>query len=114
MHEIRNPATLEPLGSVPESGPDDVSAAIALARTALAPWQDLPAAARARLLGAIAARIRARERELATLLTRESGKPLCESLDCIDAVAAVFACCAAGAPPIARTAGVVAAIVPFN
>src|SRR5271166_4421475 len=114
MHEIRNPATLEPLGYVPDCGPDDVAGAVAAARAAQPVWGNLPAADRALLLGEIGARVRARAPELATLLTREGGKPLCESIDCIDAVIAVFEACAARGPSDRPPAGVVAAIVPFN
>jgi betaine-aldehyde dehydrogenase len=114
MHEIRNPATLEPLGSVPDCGPEHVAGAVATARAAQSAWCNVPAADRALFVGEIGARIRARAPELAVLLTRESGKPLCESIDCIDAVVAVFAACAARGPSDQPPAGVVAAIVPFN
>ncbi|MFI4889408.1 MAG: aldehyde dehydrogenase family protein [Steroidobacterales bacterium] len=114
MHQsVTNPATLEPLGEVPVCGSDEVREAVAAACSAQPGWQDVPAPDRATLLREIGARIRARTRELATLMTRESGKPLCESIDCIGAVATVFETCGSGVslPP---RAGVVAAIVPFN
>jgi len=38
----------------------------------------------------VGARIRAREHALASLMTEETGKPLCEAVDCIDWVAACF------------------------
>ncbi len=119
MLEILNPATLEPLGTVPECGPADVARAVATARAAQSDWGNVAAADRAALLREIGARIRTREGELATLLTRETGKPLCESADCIEAAAAVFQACAAQAPhgagsPGGQPAGVVGAILPFN
>jgi len=129
--DVRNPATLERLGTVVDCGPDDVARAVAAARAALPEWQKVSAADRAAFLSRIGGRIRARERELATLLTQETGKPWCESLDCIDAVVALFAACGAIAPSGGETslppqpspqvsyllrqpAGIVAAIVPFN
>ncbi len=114
MLEIRNPATLEPLGSVPDCGPVEVAGAVAAARAAQEPWRDLARTDRATRLREIAARVRARERELASMLTRESGKPLCESFDCIDGVVALFEAYAAADRPAAQRAGVVAAILPFN
>jgi acyl-CoA reductase-like NAD-dependent aldehyde dehydrogenase len=129
--DVKNPATLETLGTVPDCGPEDVKRAVAAACAAQSDWGRVPASDRAALLGKIGGRIRARERELATLLTRETGKPLCESADCIDGVVAVFEAWNSGfeLPPEASRApdssprisgalqqppGIVAAIVPFN
>jgi len=119
MLEILNPATLDPLGTVPDCGPGDVARAVAAARAAQSEWGNVAAADRAALLGEIGARIRTHESELAILLTRETGKPLCESADCIDAAAAVIQAGAAQAlhdagSPGGQPAGVVAAIMPFN
>ncbi len=119
MLKILNPATLEPLGTAPDCGPDDVARAVAAACAAQSEWRNVAAAGRAALLNEIGARIRAREEELAILLTRETGKPLCESVDCIDAAVAVFEASAAQAshqsgPPGRQPAGVLAAIMPFN
>ena len=36
--EIKNPATLKPLGSVPDCGPEDVARAVAAARGAQHSW----------------------------------------------------------------------------
>ncbi len=66
------------------------------------------------LLAELGGQIRAREPEVATLLTRETGKPLCESFDCMGAVAALFEACAAADAQPTQPAGVVGAIVPFN
>jgi len=113
---IRNPATLEPLGTVPECGADEVARAVAAAHSAQAEWVRVSAASRAGLLRGIGGRIRARASELAALLTRETGKPLCESVDCIGAAAALFEACGAreSVPPLEAPAGVVAVLVPFN
>ena len=109
-HDIRNPATLEILGTVPNCGSDDVARAVAAARAAQPEWRNVPAATRTALLREIGGRIGARERELATLLTRESGKPICESVDCIRAVVALHERDFAPQQP----AGVIAVILPFN
>jgi acyl-CoA reductase-like NAD-dependent aldehyde dehydrogenase len=115
--DVVNPATLEPLGTVPDCSAEDVGRAVAAARAALPAWQALSQAQRAALLREVSERLLERLRELATHLTRESGKPLCESIDCLTAVAALFQ---AGAVMAGRDAdqhapaGVVAAITPFN
>jgi len=112
--EVRNPATLEPLGMVPDCGAGDVARAVAAASAAQPGWEKVPASARAALLGEVGGQIRIRQRELATLLTRECGKPLCESLDCIAGVVTAFETCGAVSSPFQEPPGVVAAIVPFN
>ncbi len=88
--EIKNPATLELLGSVPDCGPADVARAVAAAKAAQRGWWKVPGVEKAKLLREIGARIRAREQALASLMTQETGKPLCEAVDCIDWVAACF------------------------
>jgi len=129
--EIRNPATLELVGITADCGPEDVHAAVEAAARAQPEWWRIPGVEKAKLLRQVAARIRAAERELSTLLTRETGKPLIESVDCIDWVAAAFDYYAEvgrqsygnSVPPVAphqlnftikEPFGVVAAIVPFN
>jgi acyl-CoA reductase-like NAD-dependent aldehyde dehydrogenase len=116
--EVKNPATLELLGIVPECGAAEVERAVAAARAAQIDWCRVPAADRQALLIEIGARIRASKPDLAALLTRESGKPLCESRDCIDAAARIFEVSAENALLFKRAigplAGVVAAIMPFN
>ena len=129
--EITNPATLKPLGTVPDCGGADVDRAVAAAKAAQHAWWKVPGVEKAKLLREIGARIRAREHALASLMTQETGKPLCESVDCIDWVAACFeyygevarSSYGNSVPPVAphqlnftikEPFGVVAAIVPFN
>jgi acyl-CoA reductase-like NAD-dependent aldehyde dehydrogenase len=129
--EIKNPATLELLGNVPDCGPADVGRAVAAAKAAQRGWWKVPGVEKAKLLREIGGRIRAREHALASLMTQETGKPLCEAVDCIDWVAACFeyfgevarSSYGNSVPPVAphqlnftikEPFGVVAAIVPFN
>jgi acyl-CoA reductase-like NAD-dependent aldehyde dehydrogenase len=129
--EIINPATLELLGKVADCGAADIDRAVAAARAAQHSWWKVPGVEKAKLLREIGVRVRAREHALATLMTRETGKPLCEAVDCIDWVAACFEYYGEVArssygnsiPPVAphqlnftikEPFGVVAAIVPFN
>jgi betaine-aldehyde dehydrogenase len=128
---IANPATLAPLGEVADCGAEDVGRAVAAARAAQHAWWKMPGVEKAGLLREIGRRVRALEHELSTLMTLETGKPLCESIDCIEWVAACFDYYAEVArssyglslPPVAphqinftikEPFGVVAAIVPFN
>jgi betaine-aldehyde dehydrogenase len=116
---VTNPATLEPIDTVADCGPVDVARAVDAAHAAQPGWQNVPAADRAALLREVGGRIHDNGRDLATLLTRETGKPLCESIDCIDAVVALFKARAAGASlsagsPHRRPGTVLAVIAPFN
>lgn len=76
-----NPATEEALGEIAQGSPADVDAAVHAARSALAPWQALPASERGKYLYRIARRIQERARELAVLETIDGGKPIRESRD---------------------------------
>ena len=108
-----------------------MAAAVEAAARAQLAWWRVPGVEKAGLLRAVASKIRADERELSTLMARETGKPLIEAVDCIEWVAACFDYYAevgrrsygTSIPPVAahqvnftikEPFGVVAAIVPFN
>jgi acyl-CoA reductase-like NAD-dependent aldehyde dehydrogenase len=113
--EIKNPATIKPLDTVPECGAEDVRRAVAAAKAAQLDWSRVPGAEKGILLREIGKRIRARRDALAALITLETGKPLCESLDCVGSVAACFEYHGnVEAFNDGQPFGVVAAIVPFN
>jgi acyl-CoA reductase-like NAD-dependent aldehyde dehydrogenase len=118
---IMNPATLVPLGDVPNSSVDDIERAVAGARAAARSWLAMPATQRGALLQEIGGRIRGSTRELAELLTQESGLARCEALDCVRAAAASFDFFAAqtGSRPgpgggDAGSSGTLAVLAPFN
>ena len=128
---ITNPATLDPLGSVADCDQEDVDRAVSAALSAQRGWWKVPGVEKAKRLREVASAIRARGSELAPLLSRETGKPLIEAVDCIDWVATCFEYYAElgrrsygnSIPPgaahqvnftIKEPFGVVAAIVPFN
>jgi aldehyde dehydrogenase (NAD+) len=72
-----NPSDATPLAEIARGGPDDVDAAVASARAALAgPWGRLTAAERGRVLMAMSAAVAARADELARLEALDVGKPL--------------------------------------
>ncbi|MFD6952628.1 aldehyde dehydrogenase [Nocardiopsis sp. TSRI0078] len=74
--EIRDPATGELVGRVPEATVEDLDAAVARARAAQPGFAARGDRDRAQLLEAAAEAIEAQAEELAVLLSREQGKPL--------------------------------------
>lgn len=75
-----NPFDGSVVGSVEITPPETIPAYVARARAAQPEWAALGAKGRAELLGKAAERFTAEADELATLITREMGKPLTESL----------------------------------
>ena len=92
--EITNPATGKPLDRTPECDSHDVARAVDAARYAQPGWAQTPPSARTRLIGGLAAGITHGRQALASLLAAETGKPLCEAIDCLDAAIAIFDACA--------------------
>ena len=74
-----NPATLEPVGSVPVSGPEEVAEAVADARLAAELWVQSSFTERRALLGRVATAVLDHADEIAATVTAETGKPLVES-----------------------------------
>ena len=86
--DVFNPCTEEVLHRVAAGGPADVNEAVAAAKAALPSWKRVGGAARSRFLNAIAAKLRERAEELATLSSRNNGKPFSEArVDMADAAA---------------------------
>jgi betaine-aldehyde dehydrogenase len=79
--DVINPATGEVIASVPEAGADDVRDAIGAARHAFddGAWPALSHRDRGQLLFRIADGVRARAAELASLDSRNMGKPIVEA-----------------------------------
>jgi aldehyde dehydrogenase (NAD+) len=75
----RNPATGDHLGDFPDSGPEDVAAAVAAARAAYDGWRLTPAPKRGELLYRLGQLIAERKEPLAQDATREMGKILIET-----------------------------------
>ncbi len=76
---VSNPATGEPLGSVPIGTASDVDAAVAAAKAAFPAWRETPPAVRARHLFDLRNLMEKHFDELAALCTKEHGKTLDES-----------------------------------
>jgi acyl-CoA reductase-like NAD-dependent aldehyde dehydrogenase len=129
--QILNPASNEVLGIVSDCNQEDVDSAVKSAKSAQKNWWRIPGVEKAVLLHEVARRIRSEGNSIAKLMTQETGKPLIESRDCIEWVAACFeyyaevgrASYGNSVPPVAphqlnftikEPYGVVAAIFPFN
>lgn len=68
-----NPANLEPLGSAPAAGPEDIGAAVEAAKRAGHAWASLSLDARIVYMRRLAQAIRARKEEIAALESRDTG-----------------------------------------
>jgi succinate-semialdehyde dehydrogenase / glutarate-semialdehyde dehydrogenase len=78
-HTIVNPATGEPIGTVPDMTAADVRGAIEAASQAFPAWAALTAKERAAILRRWYELLLANQEDLATLMTAEQGKPLAEA-----------------------------------
>jgi aldehyde dehydrogenase (NAD+) len=79
--ESFNPANREFLANIAEAGAEDVSLAVAAARTALPKWAALSGHSRARYLYALARQIQKNSRLFAVLESLDNGKPIRETRD---------------------------------
>jgi betaine-aldehyde dehydrogenase len=75
-----NPATGEVLGYVSVAGPTEVNEAVRSAQRGQAQWAAMTGADRARVLRRAAQLLRSRNQELAELESRDTGKPIQETL----------------------------------
>ena len=77
--EVRNPATAQPLGSIPNMGAAETRRAVAAAAAALPAWKARTAKERAVIMRRWFDLMIEHQEDLATLMTAEQGKPLAES-----------------------------------
>jgi succinate-semialdehyde dehydrogenase/glutarate-semialdehyde dehydrogenase len=77
---IKNPATGEVVDSVPRGTINDIRRAIDAAQAALKTWSSMAPSKRGAVLLAAGHAVLEQEKDLATLLTKEQGKPLRESI----------------------------------
>lgn len=80
VFDTTNPATGEVLATVQAATPADIDAAVASAREGQAAWAALAPVERGRILGKAVALLRSRNDELARIESRDTGKPLSETL----------------------------------
>ncbi|HEY6121050.1 MAG TPA: aldehyde dehydrogenase family protein, partial [Pyrinomonadaceae bacterium] len=87
---VENPATEEQIDDVPRARSADAERAVRAAVEAQDDWRFVPGIEKCELLHGVARRLREHQRDLATLLTKEGGKPLIENMDEVEWVAACF------------------------
>ncbi|MCG8460372.1 MAG: aldehyde dehydrogenase family protein, partial [Holophagales bacterium] len=73
--EVVNPATEEPIATVPEGSAEDVHHAVSAARAAFEGWATTPVAERGRLLAALADGLAERQEEIGLTISLEVGMP---------------------------------------
>jgi aldehyde dehydrogenase (NAD+) len=73
---VIDPATEEPIASVPAGTEEDIDRAVGAAKAAFAAWSGTPADERARVLAAAADALEARTDEIASMISSEMGTPL--------------------------------------
>jgi succinate-semialdehyde dehydrogenase/glutarate-semialdehyde dehydrogenase len=78
--EVMNPATGEAVDTAPRGTAEDAREAIDVAQAAFATWSEWTQARRADVLRRSVELFRMHEKELATLLTKEQGKPIREAV----------------------------------
>lgn len=78
-YTVRNPATQDVLGVVPETSASDFDAAVARAKRAFTEWSQVPVPQRQRVMLRYQALLRERSDELAACLTAENGKTLADA-----------------------------------
>jgi acyl-CoA reductase-like NAD-dependent aldehyde dehydrogenase len=88
--QVENPATEEIVATVGTADPEQLDAAIAAAREAAPGWGRTPAIERGEMLHEVARRLRDWQKDLATAMTAEGGKPLIENSDEVEWCAAAF------------------------
>ncbi|MDQ6654054.1 MAG: aldehyde dehydrogenase family protein, partial [Acidobacteriota bacterium] len=87
---VENPATEEQIDQVPRARSADAERAVLAAVKAQDDWRFVPGIEKCVLLHGVARKMRQQQRDLATLLTEEGGKPLIENMDEVEWVAACF------------------------
>jgi betaine-aldehyde dehydrogenase len=89
--DVINPATEQVFQTCAAGGPEDIDAAVAAAKGAMAgPWRRTTGKDRAKYLRAIAAAIESKKQLLAEIEVRDNGKPLPEALGDISDAAYCF------------------------
>ncbi len=88
--DVTNPATGKVIGTVPKMGEAETNAAIKAANEAFGPWKSRTAKDRAGVLRKFADLMMANQKDLATILTTEQGKPFPEAMGEIAYAASFF------------------------
>jgi succinate-semialdehyde dehydrogenase / glutarate-semialdehyde dehydrogenase len=87
---VRNPGTGEPVGEVPINTREQLEAALERSAQAQRGWANVPRHERAALMKRYVAVLREHHEELATLLSKENGKPISQARDEIGTTERIF------------------------
>jgi len=87
---IENPFTQETITSVPHSSKEDVAQAVSFAKAAWENWKTIGSLEMRDLLRGVAEKSRKNDKDIASIICAESGKPLIECLDEIEWIASIF------------------------
>jgi succinate-semialdehyde dehydrogenase/glutarate-semialdehyde dehydrogenase len=79
ISDVVDPATQEIIGALPHAGPEQLDAMLAAAAAALPVWRATPPTQRCAILCEAARLLCERADAIATMMTREQGRPLAES-----------------------------------
>jgi len=79
--DVINPGTGAPFAACPDASRDQLDRAVAAARRAFGAWRETTPAERRDMLRGFAEALKGRSKEIATLLTREQGKPFARAQD---------------------------------
>lgn len=88
--DVENPYTEEIIAQVPKSTREDIDKAVLAAKSAWIDWKIMGSLDMRDFLREVAVRSRVHDREIAEIITNESGKPLIECLDEIEWIASIF------------------------
>ena len=77
--KVKNPATMEIIGSVPVAGSDEINEAVECADAAFKSWKTRSPEARADILAKASVIVRERADDIARMMTMEQGKPFNEA-----------------------------------
>jgi len=88
--EIFNPATKELIDTVPSATIEDIDSALAIAQEGKKVWKNTPLSERGEILIKYAAALEEKKKELATLLSIETGKVIRETTAEVDVAISVF------------------------
>ena len=76
---IRNPATQELVGKVPQVTKSEFDLAVSSSKSSFDSWKEVPVPSRLRLIRSFLSNLQSNSEELASIITRENGKPLNDS-----------------------------------
>lgn len=106
LTDVRNPATQEILCRVPQSTPEELTAAVEGAHAAFLSWKEVPVQHRQRVFFKLQSLVRENTEELATLITHENGKTLADARgDVFRGLEVIETCCNISTVTMGETVG---------